>query len=299
MKITVFNFNGIYNTLVNYLSAKGELEPDWKKADVLVMWQDVLGEAINIAKEAKAMKKKVVCGEHGLMSINDYVPPLSRELLADKYMCWGNYSRDYLIRHTDIDPNRLVVTGTTIFDGFGAKKIHQGKNILFAPRHWDVELNENLAIVEQLKKLKGVRVLSKIVAGEHNPDNYLNPIATDRQSGDHLLKTWQLLANTDVLVTVGEGTIACLAYYMNVPVVSSREWEDKVLLGKLYTQDVFNEQVSYACHMVSIKDLNKTIMSEIKHPKQYETKRLNFLNEYVNYGSEITALERQLKVIYE
>lgn len=106
----------------------------------------------------------------------------------------------------------------------------------------------------------GVNVYSKIVEGEHTPSNYPNPMSSNRMNPNHLMACYEALKYTDVLVTLGEGTIASMAYYLDIPVVSSNEWETKTLLGKQYTRDIFFSQVSSACHLAPLNKLNDIIL---------------------------------------
>jgi len=299
MKVAVFNWNGILDSLTQYLAMGGALEPNWEKADVIVMWQDVLGGSKEVAAQARIMGKRVYVVEHGLLSINDYIPPLSRPLTANKVLVWGEKTKEWLIKKAKIDEDRVVVTGTTIFDIFKPKRIHEGKNVLLAPRHWSPDIPENLRMAKELKKLKGVSVRSKIVNGEHDPKNYPNPISSDRSSPDHLIKLWKILAETDVLVTLGEGTIAALAYYMDIPVISLDEWEIKELLGKIYSKKEFFSQVSDACTRVPLSKLNATVLDALKHPEKKRMERLKFLRDYASYDSKKPALQKMLDVIYE
>jgi len=297
MKVTVFNFNGILDSLVSYLSFHGQLEAHWQIADVVVLWQDVVGQMVDVAKTAKGLGKRVYVVEHGLLSINDYIEPLKRPLIADKFLCWGEKSKEYMLK-AGIATERVVVAGTTVFDAFGPKRLHEGKNVLFAPRHWTPDLPENLSIAERIGELGGVNVKSKIIVGEHDPTKYPNPFSTDRQEANHLKECYKVLADTDVVVTLGEGTFAALAYYLDIPVISTDEWEQKELLGKIYTKDIFFEQVSYACNVVPIEKLKEAVMQELRHPEKGKLRRLKFLQEYCNYDGG-SALENILKVIYE
>jgi len=297
MRVFVSNFNGIFNSVIAVLGMKGDLCDNWVDADVILTWQDVVGNWPDIVKQAKSMGKRVLVAEHGLLSINDYIPPLSRPMLADKYLCWGERTKRWLVEKAKIDPNRLIVTGTVIFDGLAPKKLHKGKNVLFAPRHWSGELKENLEIAEELRKLpKDINVYSKIVEGEHDPKLYPNPIPSDRQSENHLYECWRALSGADVVVTLGEGTFASLAYYMDIPVISSNSWETKELLGKTYDSAEFFSQVSGACSVVPISRLKEQVLKEIDNPRLNKEERYNFLVDNVNYGGN--ALENILKVIY-
>lgn len=297
MKIYISPFNGVLDDLIMAVHRKGDLVEDWREADVMVLWQDVLGQMRELAESARMMGKKVYVAEHGLLSINDYIPPLQRSLLANKFMAWGEESKKRL-NEAGID--NVVVTGSTIFNQMRPKRLHEGKRVLFAPRHWDIELPENINIAKELKKLpKDIYVYSKIVEGEHNPENYPNPIQSNRLAPNHLMACYDALKDADVLVTLGEGTIASLAYYLDIPVVSSDEWNTKVLLGKEYNKDTFFSQVSYACNIVPLSKLNDTIQEELKNPQARQNLRLKFLNEHIDYQSEKTALQKQLEVIYE
>lgn len=299
MKVFVSNFNGIFNEIMAILQMKGDLAPIWPDADVLLLWQDVVGDYPEIVMQAKAEGKRVLVAEHGLLSINDYIPPLSRPLLADKYLAWGERTKRWLVEKAKIDENKILVTGTTIFDNFGPKKIHKEKNVLFAPRHWNSELDENLQICEELRKLKGINVYSKIVEGEHDPKQYPNPLQSNRQAGNHIYECWKALSTADVLVTLGEGTIASMAYYMDIPVISSGRWDTKDLLGKTYDRAEFFSQVTGACSIVPPERLNEQIIKELEHPEINKGERLNFLNDNVNYESETSAVDLILREIYE
>jgi len=296
--IFVSNFNGIFNSVVNFLRLKGDFCDNWVDADTLLVWQDVVGNFPDIVRGARNEGKKVYCAEHGLLSINDYIPPLSRPMLSDKYLCWGERTKRWLVEKAGMNPDRIVVTGTTVFDDFRPKILHKGKNVLFAPRHWDYELEENLEIAETLSKLpKEINVYSKIVEGEHDPKRYPNPIPSNRQAGNHLYECWKALSEADVVVTLGEGTFASLAYYMDIPVISGGRWDTKDLLGKVYDRAEFFSQVSGACSIVPISKLKDQVLKEIDNPQLNKEERYKFLVDNVNYGSN--ALENILKVLYE
>lgn len=299
MRVFVSNFNGVFDPLIAFLKIKGDLTPNWFDADVVLLWQDVIGDMPEIAKTARDNGKRVYVAEHGLLSINDYLPPLSRKLEANAILTWGERSKRWLIEKAGIEPSRVKVVGTTIFDDFKPRRLHKGRNVLFAPRHWSPELEENKIIANEIRKLKGVHVYSKIVEGEHDPNDYPNPIPSNRLTGDHLYRCWQALSEADVLVTLGEGTIASLAYYLDIPVISADIWKEKELLGKTYTHEEFFSQVSNACTVTSIDNLNGEIMFALDNPDDKREQRYEFLVDNINYNSETTALENFLKVIYE
>jgi hypothetical protein len=299
MRIFISNFNGIFNNIEAFVKAKGDYCDLWVDADVLLLWQDVVGNMPEVAQQAKEMGKRVYVAEHGLLSINDYIPPLNRPLVADKFFAWGERTKRWMVELAKIDPERIVVAGTTLFDEFKPKKLHTGKNVVFAPRHWDSELEENVQIAEELRKLKGINVYSKIIENEHDPKLYPNPIQSNRLNVSHLELCWQVLSTADVVVTLGEGTFASMAYYLDIPVISSSRWDTKELLGKTYDKAEFFSQVTGACSIVSPERLNRQIIKELEHPELNRKARYDFLVDNVNYLGDKSAAEIILREIYE
>lgn len=294
MKIFLSNFNGIFDELIPVIGK--DLVSNWKDADTLVLWQDVIGDLESIANEAKMMGKKVIVAEHGLLSINDYIPPLSRPLVADKFMAWGNWTKDWLVNKAGIDPEKVVVTGTLITKKLIPRRKHEDKRVLFAPRHWSGELEENLEVAAELRKSK-FNVYSKLIDGENDPINYINPITSDRQGLNHIETCFHALSWADVVVGVGEGTFGALAHLMDIPYISVDNWREKELLGKTYSREEFNSQISPACHQVPLKKLNSWIEYEMKRPTMFEIERERFRKDCLSYPND--PVKAMLEVIYE
>lgn len=299
MRVSVHSFNGILDKLYYYAKEKGDIEEDWAKADVLVVWQDVVGHMAGMCKQAKEMGKKVVVAEHGLLSINDYIPPLSKPLIADYFMAWGKESKDTLVKKANINPNRIKITGSTIFENLGPRIQHEGKRILFNPRHWGDDIKENHEVSEILKGYDKAYVYTKIIMGEHDPFEYPNPIISQRNERDHLKLCYDALKEADVVVGIGEGTFAALAYWMDIPYISVDNWETKEMLGKVYDREEFNSQISNACKMVKPRKLLDTIEEELENPDNMKEFRKFFVQDYLNGGNPEDAFKRQLEVIYE
>lgn len=294
MKIYVENFNGIFDGLAPHIGP--DVVETWQESDTVLLWQDVMGGCKEVALQAKEAGKKVIVAEHGLLSINDYIPPLNRPMIADKFMAWGNWTKEWLVNKAGVEPSRVVVTGTTITNKIVPIRKHDDKRVLFAPRHWDKELQENLDVANELKKC-GYTVFSKLLDGENNPENYPNPLSSDRQGMNHLDMCFEVLSWADVVVGVGEGTFGALAHLMDIPYISVDNWKEKDLLGKTYTREEFNSQISPACHQVPLDKLNGWIDWEMKHPKMYEIERENFRKECLNLPND--PVKEMLKVIYE
>lgn len=298
MKIFVSSFNNVLDDLYYKVKENGDLIHNWQDADVMVVWQDAVGVMSEMCRQMKALGKRVIVAEHGLLSINDYIPPLSKPLIGDVFMAWGQITKDWLVERANIPENKVTITGTTIFSSLGPRVPHKGKRVLFAPRHWVYHLPENLEVAEVLKKYDKAYVYSKIIVGEHDPFVYPNPIMSERTERNHIKTCYDALKEADVVVGIGEGTFASLAYWMDIPYISVDLWRTKELLGKVYDREEFNSQISCACKHVKIKKLLEVIDYELEHPESMSEFRSFFVQDYLDGGDPDDALEKQLKVIY-
>jgi hypothetical protein len=298
MSVAVYNFNGVLNGLSNKIREKQDLANDWQGADTVVVWQDAIGVLAEMSRQAKKEGKKVIVAEHGLLSINDYIPPLSKPLIGDVFMAWGQVTKDWLVNKVHIPEAKIEITGSTIFSSLGERVPHEGKRVLFAPRHWQEDISENIEVANILKTYDKAYIYSKIIVGEHDPFTYPNPIMSERTVNNHLSLCYEALKTADVVVGIGEGTFAALAYQMNIPYISVDYWKPKELLGKIYTKEDFDSQLSYACRKVKPEKLIEAIDFELAHPEDMGDLRKKFVNEYLDGGDGKLALEKQLKVIY-
>lgn len=292
MKLFICNFNGILDDLV--YEVRADLVQDWHEADTLILWQDVMGELEDIATQAKNAGKRVIVAEHGLLSINDYIPPLSRPLVADTFMSWGNWTKEWLVK-AGIPEDKVKAVGTLLTNKLIPRRKHEDKRVLFAPRHWGGELQENLDVAEELKKCK-YTVFSKLLEGENNPQNYPHPMTTDRQGLNHIETCFDVLSWADVVVGIGEGTFGALAHLIDIPYISVDNWKGKELLGKTYTREEFNSQISKAAIQVPIESLNTQIELCMKDPDINRESRGWFRKEVLNYPGD--PLKKMLSVIY-
>ncbi len=298
MKISTTNFNQVLNELEEEVERRGDRVELWENADVVVLWQDVMATARDVAVAAHNSGKRVLTYEHGLLSINDYLPPLSKPMISDLYLTWGEATKKWLVERANIPAEKIVVTGTTLFSRMGEKEPHEGKRVLFAPRHWDKPLAENYQVSEILKKYDKAYVYSKLVQGEHDPEAFPNPIITYRHNGDHIGNCYEALKTANVVVGIGEGTFASLAFWMDIPYISVDNWGQNMLLGKMYDRAEFNGQLSYASRKVTPDKLLEAIDFELEHPEEMQPLRRMFVNEYLDGGDPQKALQKQLEVIY-
>jgi len=297
MKVAIYNFNNILDELYKAVRDRGDYVSDWQQADTLVVWQDAVGVLSTMCRQAKEMGKKVVVAEHGLLSINDYIPPLSKPLIGDVFMAWGQETKDWLI-DANIPEDVVTITGTTIFSSMGKRVPHEEKRVLFAPRHWHTDIPENILVAKMLKTYDKAYVYSKIILGEHDPFEYPNPIMSERDKNNHIKLCYEALKHADVVVGIGEGTFAALCYWMDIPYISVDLWHPKELLGKVYTKEDFFAQVSTACKIVRLKKLLEVIDYELEHPESMAEFRRCFVQDYLDGGDPKLALEKQLEVIY-
>ena len=298
MKISTTNFNQVLNELEEEVERLGDKVELWENADTVVLWQDVLMHAKDVAIGAKNSGKRVITYEHGLLSINDYLPPLSRPMISDIYMTWGEVTKRWMVEKAHVPAEKIVVTGTTLFSRLGPRLPHEGKRVLFAPRHWEGPLAENYQVSEILKRYDKAHVYSKLVSQEHDPSAFPNPILSYRHGSDHIGNCYDALKDADVVVGIGEGTFASLAYWMDIPYISVDNWGQNMLLGKTYDRTEFNSQLSYASRKVAPEKLLDAIDEELGHPEALHDLRKQFVDEYLDGGDPQKALQKQIDVVY-
>ena len=125
---------------------------------------------------------------------------------------------------------------------------------------------ENNIVASELRKLKGVKVITKGLDKENNTQIFDNPIISNRMTADHLDTVAEVLSTADLVVGISESTFAFLAETLDIPVVIPDVWVPKPRAGdERYKDFVANE--SNAITKCKLEDLNKTIMYQLKHPE--------------------------------
>ena len=288
MKIYAQDHN---NILVDVIKQFEEVE--LKDAEVVVLWQDVIGLGKGIAKLAHLQKKPVIVCQHGIHSIVDYCPPLSYPLLADKICVWGPRDKEDLLR-IGISKKRIELTGTTIFNHLKPKEKHKGINIIFRPAHWDIrQINENKVVAEALRKIKGINIITKLVETQ-DPEGFDNPIQSHRDEPGHLEACADVLSKADLVVAVaGDGTFEMMAYFLDIPVVIPDIWSPKFFLNKPSFPMIYTE----ACDLVSLSNLEKTIWENLEHPEKKEEERKFVTIQQGGRGLPGNPLDKIVEVI--
>lgn len=280
MKILVCNWNGILNDVVIELRLRGHtiLPEDgktttWKKADVIVVWNEtaLAGWRDWILKVKKA-KKRVVLVQHGRRGTSRIYPPFNEALISDAVCVWGENDKQRLMS-VGVPEDKIHVTGTPIFRHLKSKVRHEGKNVVFSPEHWDVDVAENLIVSSKLQELRGVKVSTKILAGHQDPKLYDNPIVSERNSPDHFSIVAETLSTADVVVGISESTFELMAEYLDIPVVIADIWIPKACDGDDRYKEYHREYSDACARVKNIGELNREIMFHMNHAGLLSAKR--------------------------
>lgn len=245
-------------------------------ADVVVLWQDVLGIEKGVAELAKMKRKKVVVLQHGRNATVDYE---NYPLLADKICVWGTTDYDRMKRLGY--EKRVALTGTDVLSHLKPRRKHEGLNVVFRPIHWDTAyIEENIILRDALRKIKGINVTTKITEA-HNPSDFDNPVYSYRDNFDHLDTCADVLADTDVVVGAGEdGTFEMMAFKMNIPVVIADIWKPKTFLGRPPQEATYTR----GCKVVSLDNLEEAIRKAATNPFELADERHDVAREEGGVG---------------
>ena len=288
-KIYLQNHNQVGNGLEEYFDIVG-----FNEAEKVVLWQDVIGEGMGVAKLAHAKGKPVIQLQHGRRGYTQYLYPFNKEMISDKFCAWGKTDYDNLIE-AGIDPKKVEITGTTVFSHLKPKKEHTGTNIVFSPDHWDYDIEENDQVVAVLRKMKGINITTKVME-MHDIKKYDNPVFSNRNRPNHLDKCAEVLQTADLLVAITEGTFELMAQILNIPVVIANLFTPRPCGGdRRYLE--FRLPFSTAVKKEpDIKKLAKLIKQQLKNPDELREQRR--LVAFDDAGIEIKdPLQRIVEVI--
>lgn len=266
MKIYLENHNQVGNGLEEYFDLV-----DFNEAEKVVLWQDVMGTGMGLAKLAHLRKKPVIQILHGRRGYTQYGFPWNKEMLSDKICVWGKTDVDTLTRF-GIPPEKIVITGTTLFSHLIPRVKHKGTNIVFSPDHWDHDIPENDEVVKVLRKMKGVNIATKIME-VHDIKKYDNPVVSHRDRPNHLDICAEVLSKADLLVAISEGTFEMMAQILNIPVVIANIFIPRPCNGDskyLQWRLPFSEAVKKE---PDIKKLASAIKQQLKNPNELQEQR--------------------------
>ena len=288
-KVFFVEHGGVMQDLIPHFKVVFKID----EADVVVLWQDVVGFCKSFAHLAQAKKKKLVVIQHGINAVDDYGPPLSYELLADKICVWSQSDVDMLKRF-GISPKRYELTGTTIFSHLKPREKHEGINVLFKPAHWDSTIDENYMVRDALRKIKGINITTKIHECQNLKEGeFDNVVFSDREIAGHLDKCGEVLAKADVIVGVGnEGTLGLLGYAQDIPIIVPDIWQPRMFLSGPTPEMKYTE----ACHKIKLEDLESAIHNAVDHPEFKREERKGVAEYYGGVNIE-NSLDKIIAVI--
>lgn len=305
MKILLHNWNNILTDVAQELSRRGHEILEWdgreatfKKAELILLWNETeLGGWKDWIRKAKKRNKKVILFQHGRKGTSRIYPPFNEKLESDIVCVWGPKDKERLMS-VGVPEDKIRITGTTIFDHLIPRTKHKGFNVVFSPEHWDKEVEENLWVADELRKLKRVglkkiNVFTKGLENECNYNWYQNLILSNRLKPDHLDIVAQVLSQADLVVAISESTFELLAQSLGIPVIIADVWIPKACAGDDRYKE-YHREYSDAVEMVSLKDLNKTIKKHLRHPELLKKQRERVV---VGDGGPRNALQEIIKII--
>jgi len=282
MNIRIYNWNGVLTNVVEKLRELGhEVDEQaassyiegWEKFDTIVLWTESEGTGWEVlVDKAKAKGIRTVLVQHGRRGSSRKFAPFYETLKSDVICVWGEADKKRVIDGR-VPPDRIRITGTTVFDFLKPKEEHDGFNVVFSPEHWDHDVAENFIVKGVLDNLKGVNVTTKCLKNEHTENYYTNPIWSDRNAHDHLEICADVLRTADLVVAISESTFELMAEIMDIPVILADIWVPKTSMGdERYL--TYTREYSNACTKVkNMKKLNKEIKKQLKRPGKLKEER--------------------------
>lgn len=284
---------------------------DPRDCDCILLWQDVRGEMLEIVKINQThFHKPLVIVQHGRQATRDYGAPENFKLSADKICVWGqdDYDRMCELGYKD----KTVITGCPYLNRLKPKEIHTDRNIIFVPvrtmheepmnliTHWELKKIELTHMQDTLRRNYD-KLVNEWSPNVFNPDAYgdtigyhdinknfrliakLTPLhdkalysgainLSEPLHATHIDNCVLLLQNTDVVVSLEEGTFQTLVMAMDIPLIIVKGWKLTQFAGKDYSKDRVELQTPGATH-VEMSELTTAIERELAQPCRLSTER--------------------------
>lgn len=303
LRIALAGWNGVADDLENELKNRGHevvkilrSDAELRKLDVLITWNEIhqYGNS-DLIEKANKFGVKTILLQHGRRGTSRIYPPFNEQLVCKHACLWGENDRKRLIE-CGAPPERLHVTGTSIFRHLKPREKHEGINVVYCPEHWGEEVVENNIIAGVLRKIPGIKVITKVLAGEHIMPQYDNIVVSDRNTPEHFEIVADVLKTADVVVGVSESTFELMAEMLDIPVVIADIWIPKPNMGDIRYID-YHREYSNACTRVKdVRKLGEAIKYAVKHQEHLreERKQISILDGGINIEDPVGNL---IKVI--
>jgi len=274
MKLALYDWNCVLDEVIGKLQHKHTLLKSFREADKLVVWNECEKNGWKGRIDyAQKKGREVILYQQGVWGVDWVRPPFNEPIVSDTVCVWGPGDKKRLLSY-GVPKEKIVITGSPILKHLKPRVEHSGKNVIFALEHWDYgDVVENNIVASELRKLKGVKVITKGLDGENNTFMFDNPIISSRKASDHMDIVADVLSKADIVVAISESTFALLAEVLDIPVVVPDVWIPKPRAGdEKYLE--FKKLYSDAVTRCKLEDLNKTIMHQLKHPDILRAERL-------------------------
>ena len=249
MKIFLIDHNQVLGDIKKEFEVVNKIED----SDAVILWNDVLPLERAIINLAHSLGKKTFVIQHGRWGTSRYYPPFNEKIQANKLLVWGEFDRRALIEAGQ-NSKKIEVVGTTVFSHLKPRVKHKGTNVIFFPEHWDRPVAENLQVRDELRKLKGVNILTKLIdSPSHEQKLYDNVVYSDRGNNNHLDICADILSTADLVVGISESTFGLLAAYLNIPVVIMEEWTPKAFGGDIRYSEGYRRIISPAARKPALQ----------------------------------------------
>jgi len=272
-KTFVRNHNGVMDDLIPHLDLVDTVD----KADVIVLWQDIISMELSISNLAHKLNKPVVVIQHGRRAVEDYLSPFSYEFKSDKICVWGSIDKEDLLS-IGIPDKKIDIVGTSVLGHLKGRIPHKGTNILFSPEHWDIDIPENDIVMEKLKEIckkNGWNLKAKVME-RHDPKKYGNYAwYSNRDDKGHLDVCCDAIAWADVLISLSEMTFEMLAQASDVPVICYTNIEPRPMN---HDERYLELPRTYSNAVKATGDANKLeelIKSQLANPNELQNERIN------------------------
>lgn len=247
MKFYINNLNGVFDDIIPLVDTVDVVE----YADKYLLWNDTFiaqKDAHNLG-----FHKKAIVMSHCFASCNDYVEPNKGVPVSSKYLVWGEY--DFRLADRAGIGDKTVITGTPIFSHIKPKVKHKGINIVYCPSHD----TDDTSIAELLASYGNVFV--KLI--DNQKEDYSDKITiikTDRSKPSHIIETFNLLSQADVVVATDRySTFVLFAFAAKVPVVYIGEQENINSLGQSYSN------ISLALQSGLVYSTKETLLDDVEN----------------------------------